>query len=251
MDTNAIMLLRCALVFPICWKRTCIIHTYIHTYMCASTYTLYMETYCILEGFVVHVAWRPVAQCLPLTLGGQFPSCLQHHVPSTNEDIRCAVSRMPVVSSVAVERCWVMFRCTRWPVLQGICTVNVQVQARRRWKTIQNFLCVPSCAATSIIFVVATCLHPAMSANTCRIISVTPLTSSLADLPVQNTFHLLRRSASWHAVYIWSRLLLLHRTTWSIDKEIVLLPSAVYRSYSRAAVLPHFGVTIQSGTGLH
>lgn len=88
-----------------------------------------------------------------------------------------------------------------------------------------------------------------MCTNTCSIISVTPLTSSLADLSVRNTFHLLRRSASWHAVYICSHLLLLYRTIWSVDKEVVLLPIAVYRSYSRAAVLPHFGVTIQPGTG--
>jgi hypothetical protein len=46
-----------------------------------------------------------------------------------------------------------------------------------------------------------------MCANTCRIISVTPLTSSLADLSVRNTFHLLRRSASRQAVYICSHLL--------------------------------------------
>jgi len=156
---------------------------------------------------------------------------------------------MPVVSSVAVERCMgdvSLYKVAGRPA--GV-AANVQVLARRRWKTIQNFVCVPSCAATGIILVVATCLHPAMCANTCRIISVTPLTSSLADLSVRNTFHLLRRSASWHAVYICSHLLRLYRTAWSVDTEIVLLPSAMCRSYSRAAVLPHFGVTVQSGTG--
>ena len=80
-------------------------------------------------------------------------------------------------------------------------------------------------------------------------ISVALLTSSLADLLVRNTFHLLRLSASRHAVYICSHLLRLYRTTWSIDTEIVFLPIAVYRSYSRAAVLPHVGVTVHSGTG--
>jgi hypothetical protein len=114
---------------------------------------------------------------------------------------------------------------------------------------LQNFLCVPSCAAASIIFVVAIYLHPAMCANTCRIIFVRPLRSSLADLSVRNKFHLLRRSPSRHAVYICSHLLHMYRTAWSIDTEIVFLPSAVYRSYSRAAVLPHVGVTIHSGTG--
>ena len=220
-----------------------------HTCVCKNVYPVHGN---ILHPwrFVVQLAWPPVAvPSADIRRSVSSPVVFNTTFLPRTKTFRCAVSRMPVVSSVAVERCWVRCRCTRWPVLQRIVIVNVQVLARRRWKTIQNFLCVPSCAAANIIFVVALYLHPAMCANICRIISFRPFTSSLADLSARSTFYLLRRSASRHAVYISSHLLHLYCTTWSVDKEIVFLPSAVYRSYSRAAVLPHVGVTIHSGTG--
>jgi hypothetical protein len=99
MDTNAIMLMRYALVFPIFWKEP----TYIHT--CVQVRVAYTWKHTASLKVYRSPCLATCSSAFRWHYAVSSPVVLNTTLLPRTKTLGCTVSRMPVVSSVPVELC--------------------------------------------------------------------------------------------------------------------------------------------------